>query len=406
MALFRYRATDKEGNSIEATFEEASARRVVHVLQERGLTVNTVEPVDTPSLFRRKETRLTWEDLDQLNDQLLTIVRGGMPLPPALAAMASDVRNPRLKGALDDVRRDTESGVSLADAFARHPDRFSPTYTTLIRAGERAGNLSAILELLASYSKRMLEFKNSMQMVFAYPMMLIVTACAVVYGIMLKVVPVYMDIFKDFGGRLPFPTQFLSNVSDVVRYHWIECGAVLGIFIAVCLSLIRTAPQASSRGYRRDWINLHLPLVGRLYARASLARFCRTLGMMLEARVPMMEGLDLASAAAGNAVLSRAIAGATTQVAAGMPLADALEQTGYFENGFCWLLRNAEQRGEAPRALRAAEESYERNIEHMRKWILTMAGPVTVILVGAIIGWIVVSLYLPLFALGDVVSGH
>jgi len=151
---------------------------------------------------------------------------------------------------------------------------------------------------------------------------------------------------------------------------------------------------------------MYFPVFGGLYARESLARFCRALGMLLDARVPLIESLHLAAAAAGNAVLGRAIIRGAEHVAGGTSLKDSLQRTGYFDHGFCWLLRNAEQRGETPRALIVLEEGYERSIDRLRKWTMLVVGPAVVIFIALMVGYIVVSLYLPIFSLGDVVSGH
>jgi type IV pilus assembly protein PilC len=406
MALFKYRAVDADGNPVERITEAASARDVVLALQAQGLTVNAVEEQGRRPSFFRKKTRLTWNDLDQLNYQLLTITRGGLPLAPALAAMAHDLRNPRLKAVIEDIRKDLEAGQSLEEAFNRRPESFPPLYTTLIRAGERTGNLAGVLECLCAQSRRMIEMKNNVQELLAYPLVVVVIAAALVGFLLTKVVPVYANIFKDFGGELPAPTRSLIVLSDFIVYRFPLVLAAVGIILVFAVALLPSLFRSDSGGYARDWLKLRIPLFGRAYASTSLARFCRALGMMLTERVPVVEGMALAAAGAGNAVLSRAVLQAAQRVSSGAPLADALEQTGYFDGGFCWLLRNAEQRGEAHNALLMLEEEHERAIELMRKWTMLVVGPAVVVLVGVVIGYIVISLYLPIFSLGDVISGR
>lgn len=405
MALFKYRAVDRDGNSVEGTMEEESARRVVMALQEMDLTVNAVEEVGRKPGLLRREARLKWEDLAQLNDQMVTITRSGLPLAPAIAAMARDLRNPRLKAILEQIRRDIEAGRSLSEAFERHPQSFPPVYTALIRAGEATGNLSGVFDCLSTYSKKLVELKSSVQELLAYPLFLIAFAIAIVLGLLVKVVPVYAEIFHDFGGELPAPTRLLVDMSDlVVGSPWVVAG-VLAALAAVCLFVLPPLFRTESGGYRADKFKLLLPVFGKVYGAASLARFCRALGMLLEAQVPLLDSLNLAAAASGNAVLMRAAMDAARRVSGGSPLAEAFKQTGYFGSSFCWLVGNAEERGNVAEALLVLEDDYERSVDHMRKWVMMMAGPVTVIVIGLVIGYIVVSLYLPIFTLGDVVSG-
>jgi type IV pilus assembly protein PilC len=405
MALFKYRAVDAEGKPAEGTMEEASARRVVLALEAQGLSVSTVEEAQPRPTILRRAAHLTWNDLEQFNDQFLTITRGNLPLAPSLATMAQDLRNPRLRAVLEDLRRDLEAGRSLEEAMARHPGSFPSMYTALVRAGERAGNLPGVFAALSGYAKRMVELKNDVQALLTYPAFLLVATVGFVYFIMVRVVPVFAEIFKDFGGELPAPTQFLVHLSDVIVRRSLALGALLVLLALLAFALHRLPVRTESGGRPGTWLLNHLPVFGRVYRQASLARFCRALGILLEARVPIVESLSLAGAATGNAMLAEAVSKGAQRVEAGATLADALQETGYFDNAFCWLLRNAEQRGEAPKALLILEDDYDRAINRMRKSILMLAGPVVAISIGIVVGFIVLSLYLPIFTLGDVISG-
>ncbi len=405
MPMFSYRAVDAEGTQVEGVMEEASARRVVLALETQGMKVNSVEESGSRSRLFRSKPRLTWSDLEQFNDQLLTITRGSLPLAPSLEAMARDLRNPRLKKVLDDLRRDVETGLSLEEAMNRQPESFPPIYRVLVRAGERAGNLAAVFSALSGYSKRMVALRSDIQIIMTYPFFLCLAAVGLVYFLMVRVVPVFAEIFRDFGGRLPAPTQLLVDFSDFVTRNGflIACGFI--VLILLGLTVRRLTRRTESGSLAGDWLKSMLPIFGRVYHQASLARFCRPLKILLDARVPILESLQLAAASSGNAVLEKAVARGAERIAAGATLADALEETGYFDNGFCWLLRNAEQRGAAPQALDILQEEYERSLDRMRKSILLMIGPVVAVVIGLIVGFIVLSLYLPIFSLGDVVSG-
>ncbi len=404
MALYKYRAVDQDGQAVEGTMEEESARQVTSTLKERGLQVSSVEEVGKRPGFLRVKSRLTWHDLDFFNQQLLAIVRSGLPLSQSLRTVAEEIKNRRLRRVFQDVRSQIEAGSSLEQAVGSHPESFSPVYRTMIRAGERAGNLSGVLSQLCTYSGRMVEMKNGIQEAIAYPILVLVACAAVLGFLMVRVVPVFAEIYKDFGGDLPGPTQFWVWISNFFVTSW----PVLFIWTAVVLLLarliLRVFASSEPGAHALDWVKLHLPILGGLYSRVSLARFCRSLGLLLASRIPVLEALDLASAAAGNAVLRRAVNAAARLVEGGERVSDALASTGYFGHNLCWMLSTAENRGDVDGTLLELADTYERGVMRIDELIITLAGPVVVVLVGLIIGSLVISLYLPIFMLGDAIS--
>jgi len=405
MAQFRYRAVDPDGNPVEGVMEEASARRVVPLLQEQGLSVNGVNKVGGGGFEFMRRNRLSWQDLSEFNDQLLTITKSGLPLAPALKAMASDVRKAKLRNVLDDIQRQVEAGNTLESALTRHPGSFSPVYVSLVRSGERAGNIAAVFECLTTYSRRMVDLRSSIQEMLAYPLMLILAAFAIVVWILVKVVPVMAEIFKDFGGELPAPTKLVLRIGDLFVHHSLIWLSVSAVILVIMLKVFVSFLHGESSGPGMDRIKLHIPGLGRVYAMASLARFCRALGLLLQARVPMLASLELAAASAGNAVLTKAVRYAGRQVANGATLAEGLKESRYFDHSFCWLLAQGEQRGELAESLLLLDEDQERSVDRMRKWIMMVTGPAVVVCVAILVGFLVISMYLPIFSLGDVISG-
>jgi len=405
MPLYKYRAVDQDGQAVEGTMEEESARRVTSTLKERGLQVSSVEEVGKRPGFLRVKSRLTWQDLDLFNRQLLATVRSGLPLAQSLHAIAEEIQNRRLRRILKDVRSQIEAGSSLEEAVGSHPESFSPVYRTMIRAGERTGNLSGVLSQLCTYSGRMVEMKNSLQEAIAYPILVLVACAAIVGFLLVRVVPVFAAIYKDFGGDLPGPTKFCIAISDVLVINWkifVMCAAAV---LLLARLILRALANSEHGTHTLHWFNLHLPIFGVLYFRVSVARFCRSLGLLLASRVPVLEALDLASAAAGNAVLRRAVTDAARLVEGGERISDALASTGYFGHGICWMLSTAEDRGDVDETLLELADMYERGAMRIDKLVIALAGPVVVVLVGLIIGYLVISLYLPIFMLGDAISG-
>lgn len=404
MALFRYRALDAAGQAADGVMEEDSARRVVAALQQRGLTVNCVERAEPKRALFPRKPKLTWDDLHQFNEHLHAVTRTGNAFVPALAAIENDIGKPRMKKTLADVRRHVEAGNSLSEAFERHPDSFSPVYTSLVRAGERTGNLSAVFSCLATYSKRMVDLRNSIQETMVYPAMVVLVSVCIVSFILTDVVPVFAEIFAGFGGSLPAPTQLLVDASVLFQERrWVVLAAFV-FLVACCVWTIRAMIQGKSNGHLIDKVKSLIPGYGRAYVMVSTERFSRALGLLLQSRVPATEALELAGHAAGNSVISRAASDAVTRVAGGTGLADALRATGCFTNSFCWLLGTAESRGEVDTALLVLADDLGYGTAHLQRQLKYIISPLLIIGLAFTVGFIVVSLYLPIFSLGDLIN--
>ena len=405
MPLFEYRAVDLEGRAVEGTMDEPSARRVTEMLQERGLQVNSVKEVGRrPGLLQRLRPHLNWEDIDLLNEQLAAITRSGLPIAPSLKALGQDISNRRLKPVLEDIHLQLESGSSLDAAFSRHPASFPPIYRSMLRAGERTGNLSGVLSHLCAYSARMLEVKNGVQEAVAYPILVLMATCAVLGFLMVKVVPTFAEIFQEFGSKLPPLTQQVVDISSFFGRHGLAFLVWTGAGLIVLALGFKSLRRMESGGHAMDWLKLHIPVFGRLFRAASMARFSQSLGLLLASNVPMMESMDLAAAAAGNAVLREAVRDAARRIKGGDSMSAAFESTGKFGHSFCWMIATAEERGEVDGALLNLADSFERSMGRTQRFILTFIGPAAIILLGFIVATMVIALYLPIFTLGDAIS--
>lgn len=405
MPLFKFRAVDVNGNPAEGTMEEESAARVTAVLRERGLQVNAVEVIDKPRGFPRLTRRLSLEDLHLFNEQLLAITKSGLPLAPSLSALGRDAGNRRIIPLLEDIRSHLERGSTLEEALARHPETFSPVYTSIVRAGERSGNLSGVLSHLCSYSARSLDVRNSIQEAIAYPILVLVACLGVLAFLVLKIVPNFEQVFADFSAYLPWPTRFWLDVSNMLRGHFAATCIGFAVVVIGLAYVLKSIFRTESGGYALDRLKMNLGVFGKLYTFSSVARFCRSLGLLLSSEVPIDESLNLAAAASGNAVLRTAVREASEAVQRGERLSDALEETGEFSHSFCWLLATAEERGEVDSSLLDMADTFERNVSRLNSLVIRLAVPVTVVVTGAIVASVIIALYLPVFSLADVISG-
>jgi len=251
----------------------------------------------------------------------------------------------------------------------------------------------------------MIEMKNAVGVAVAYPLVVLVCACLVVGFLTVYVVPVFADIFHDFGSRLPAPTRVCLAVCVFLRHHALSLAVALVLIVILLHGLRRVLRWTESGNFFLDSVVLHVPVVRRLFAAASLGRFSRSLGLLLASRAHVLDSMNLAAAAAGNAVLARSVRAAAQRVSDGTKMADALASTGYFPHSFCWLLGVGEDRGEADRALLDIADAYDRDVAGMEKLVKFLLAPVLVVAVGAVIAFVVLSLYLPLFTAGDAIAG-
>lgn len=404
MPLFRYRAVDQFGEPLEGTMEESSAARVTAILHERGAQVNEVLEIGGRKKLFGGPRRISWADIALLNGQLLAIVRGKIPVAPSVQAMAKDLDNRRLKPVLDQLRSDLEAGRSLEEAFQHSPRKFPPIYLSLIRAGERSGNLTGVLEMISGYSTRILDLRERLLLALIYPAFVLAIALFALLIVFFQVVPVFESIFNDFGGRLPAPTQFLVDISRFLRAYPAE--------IVVTVAIVTVVTVALRIGLRRtdfgrpivDRIRERVPLLGRTFRTVSLARFSKALGLMLDARVPMTEALDLAGAASANEFLRSRVRAAAVHVTQGDRLADALSDTRYFPHSYLWFLANGESRGQLPATLVELSETSEREVSVRDEAASRLIAPIAIVSLGCVVTFIIVSLYLPIFTLGDAIS--
>ncbi|MCC6490623.1 MAG: type II secretion system F family protein [Candidatus Hydrogenedentes bacterium] len=405
MPEYRYRAVDERGRDVSGTMEEDSAVRVVAILQEQGLQVSAIEAVTGPGNEARQGGSLSWEDVDLFAQQLLAITRSGLPLAPALKAVAHELGAGRLKEAMDGVRGSLESGHSLEDALAARKQEFPPVFRAILSAGERSGNLPGVLENLCGFTRRMLDTRTRMQEALAYPGMVILVSVLVLLFFLARILPQFGEVFKDFGAQLPTLTRFWLDIAYVVNNNLmllvsLVVAAVLLVFIGT-----RVLRRSDSLRYYVDAVKERIPVIGRVYVTNSRARFCQTLGTLLHARVPLADSMQLAGATADNAVLMRAVSAATASVLKGSSIAVSLEATRYFDRSFTWLVGIAEERGDLEAALINIASTYEEQAAQSERTALGVLPPMLLFFVAFIVLSIIVSIYLPIFTLADVVSG-
>ncbi|MBK6853062.1 MAG: type II secretion system F family protein [Burkholderiales bacterium] len=393
--VFEWEGRDRNGKIVRGELRAGGEAMVNATLRRQGIMVSKVRKRRTSAgrSIKQKEIAL-------FTRQLATMLKAGVPLLQSFEIVARGSNNPRLTRLLTDIRNDVETGTSLSSAFRKHPLQFDSLYCNLIEAGEAAGILETLLERLASYQEKTLEIKAKVRSALVYPTSVLIVAFVVVSIIMLWVIPAFKDIFKNFGADLPLPTLMVISMSETfVQYWW----AIFGILIGGSYMFMQTWKRSERMQMGMDRLVLKLPIFGELLHKASVARWSRTLSTMFAAGVPLVEALDSVGGASGNRVFQVATEQIQRSVATGAALTTSMQTTGIFPNMVLQMSAIGEESGSLDAMLGKVADFYEAEVDEAVKSLSSLMEPIIIVFLGTLIGGIVVSMYLPIFKLGQVV---
>jgi type IV pilus assembly protein PilC len=317
------------------------------------------------------------------------MMRAGVPLIQSFDIVARGSPNPKLTRLLTDIRSDVETGTSLSSAFRKHPLYFDALYCNLVEAGEAGGILETLLDRLAVYQEKTMAIKNKIRSAMIYPIAVMVVAFVVLAIIMIFVIPSFKDVFSSFGADLPAPTLMVIAMSEFFVKYW--------------YFFFESWKRSEKMQHAMDRLLLRVPVFGDLVRKSAVARWTRTLSTMFAAGVPLVEALDSVGGASGNAVYADATAQIQKDVSTGAALTTSMQTTGVFPNMVLQMCAIGEESGSLDAMLGKAAEFYEDEVDEAVKGLSTLMEPFIIVILGTLIGGIVVSMYLPIFKLGQVV---
>lgn len=393
--IFEWEGKDRNGKPVKGELRAGGEAMVSATLRRQGILVNKVKK-------RRSSggSAIKQKDIAIFTRQLATMMRAGVPLLQAFDIVARGATNPRLTRLLNEIRQDVETGTSLSAAFRKHPMYFDALYCNLIEAGEAGGILEALLDRLAVYQEKTVAIKNKIKSALTYPVAVMVVAFIVVAVIMIWVVPAFKDVFQSFGADLPAPTLVVIAMSEFfVKFWWAIFGGIGGgIYF-----FFQTWRRSVTMQKRMDRILLKIPVFGDLLFKSAVARWTRTLSTMFAAGVPLVESLDSVGGASGNAVFAEATEAIQRDVSTGSALTTAMTTTGIFPTMVLQMASIGEESGSLDHMLGKAAEFYEDEVDEAVKALSSLMEPFIIVILGGLIGGIVVSMYMPIFKLGQVV---
>ena len=393
--IYEWEGKDRQGKIVRGEMRAGGEAMVGATLRRQGILVQKVKKRRMGGGGSIKP-----KDIAIFTRQLATMMKAGVPLLQSFDIVARGSTNPKVTKLLNDIRGDVETGTSLSQAFRKHPMHFDALYCNLVEAGEAAGILETLLDRLALYQEKTIAIKQKIKSALTYPIAVLVVAFVVVAVIMIFVIPAFKEVFTSFGADLPAPTLFVMAMSEIfVKYWWAIFGAIGGGIYFFLQTWKRSEPMQK----RMDRLLLKIPVFGDLLFKSATARWTRTLSTMFAAGVPLVEALDSVGGAAGNAVFAEATEQIQKDVSTGTSLTNAMQAANLFPNMVLQMSAIGEESGSLDQMLGKAADFYEAEVDEAVKALSSLMEPFIIVILGTIIGGIVVSMYLPIFKLGQVV---
>jgi type IV pilus assembly protein PilC len=400
MATFAFKAVDLSGIPQNGTVDGADKQSVTAELKTRGLKVMSL---DEKKSGLKMEIRLTPKrvkpsELTVLSRQLATMISSGMTLLRAFYVLEDQVANPLLRETVGAVREDIEAGLAFSDALARHPKIFNPLYVAMVRSGEAGGVLEESLERISDQLEKDDSLRRQVKSAMAYPTVVFSFALLVLIGMIAFIVPVFVGVFKDFGGELPLITKFTVGLSHAVTGQWY---LLIGGFVGIVVGFKKWRKSAWGRP-QWDRVRLRIPAkIGATVQKIALARWSRTFSALVSSGVPILQAIEITGKTAGNALVEQAMGGVTESVKRGGTIAAPLKDVPVFPAMVVDMIAVGEETGALDTMLSKVADFYETEVDAAVKAITSILEPAMIIVVGGMVGFIVISMYLPLFKVYD-----
>jgi len=404
MALFAYRAVDRDGKEVSGSLAADGRGAALDRLAERGLlpvsVANDAAEDGAAARLPARVGRVSRSSVDAFTRELANLLAAGVSLSRALSILSSQASQPAARRQWSAIHDAVVDGESLADAMARWPRSFPPVHVAMVRAGEAGGFLDVVLEQIAEFRSREQDLVGRVKAALVYPLVLAVLAAFVLTFLMTYFIPRFSAVFAEFGGALPWLTRAIVSTSNVVLRH----GLAIAVAVAAAVVIVRRAlaSQSGRRSFERAL--LRTPAVGTVAARFALVRFCRMLGTLLGAGVPLIAALRVAKEAIGNQTLADAVDRAVREVQQGSSLAASLSASPeLFPPSVAEMTAVAEQTGRLDKELVRLAAAYEGDLDRRLRMLVALAEPALLFLMAAVIGTVVIGMLLPVFTLQELI---
>jgi type IV pilus assembly protein PilC len=371
------------------------------VLPESMSAARQAAGASSKKMHVRGTRKIVLKELPVFSRQFAAMLKAGMSVVGSLLTLEEQAINPSFKRVLSTVREAIEGGSTFSDGLAMFPDVFGELYVNMVRSGEKSGRFAETMRRIAIMLDSDAKLRRKVKSAMAYPVVVLCVALVIAAGLVTFIVPVFAKMFKDFGRDLPGPTQFLVDLSNFIRgnYYFIIPAIAVGVY------LFKRWKRTVSGQYRFDAFVLKTPVFGMLTQKVAMARFAGTLAQLVRSGVPILSALEVVAKATGNKVIEEAILKSRVSVERGEPISKGLEGQPCIPTLMVRMMAAGEKTGQLDEMLDGVADTYDDEVETMLATLTSMLEPLLMVLLGVIIGGIVVSMFLPIFKLGEVVGG-
>ena len=407
MVVYEYRGLDPAGRDLKGIIDADSPRLAraklrrsgifpTEILTDRHAKKSGVEGEGVPigALFGR----IRIQEISIMTRQMATLVGAGLPIVEALTALIDQTENVRLKKVITQVRESVNEGSSLADAMRRFPKVFSELYANMINAGESSGALDIVLKRLADFMENQVMLRNKVLATLTYPIILVLVGIAILSFLLAFVVPKVVRIFDDLHQALPIPTVILIAVTDFLGDYWWLILVVVGGSILALRQYAAT--EKGHQNYNR--MILRIPVMGKLLRIIVTTRFARTLAILLNSGIPLLQSMDIAKAVVNNVVISDAIESAKEGIREGESIAEPLRRSKVLPSMVTHMIAVGEKTGELEQMLFKVSEAYDNEVETTMSRMTSLLGPIVILVLGGVVLFIVLAILLPMFEMNQI----
>jgi type IV pilus assembly protein PilC len=397
---FQWKGLNRDGQKTAGELRGASISEIKGVLKSQGVTPKSVRKQSAP-LFKLFEPQVNAMDITMVTRQIATMLAAGVPLVTTLELLGRGHEKPKMRELLGTIISDVQSGIPLSNALRPHRRYFDDLYVDLVNAGEHSGSLDIVFDRVAIYKEKAEALKSKIKKAMFYPAAVVVVAIAVTVLLLLFVVPQFEDIFKGFGAELPAFTQFVLGISRGLQASWHIIFTIIGIFIFLFVRAHRNSLMVRDKV---DAMLLKIPAIGDILHKGAMARFARTLATTFAAGVPLIDGLESAAGASGNAVYRNALLKVRQEVTSGMQMNVAMRTTKLFPDMLIQMVMIGEESGSLDNMLNKVSNIYEMQVDDAVDGLSSLIEPIMMVVIGTIVGGLIVAMYLPIFEMGKIVS--
>ena len=417
MPVYQYEVADRRGSVSRGTAEAAEQAELITRFRERGQIVLSLSPTTAGAVatgadlgpvmagfresYKRMSSGVNLATVLLFTGQLAAMLGGGLHLVRILTALAAESTHKVFSKILERVRDDITAGSTFADSLAQHPHVFNQLYISIVRAGEVSGSLPLVLDTLTTYLEKTDAIRRKVKGAIAYPAVILTVAILIVMFMIIKIVPIFESVYTKANAQLPLPTRVLILISSTIRSYLLV--VILGVLLLGVLFYAMSQTPIGRRFF--DTLKLRMPLFGSLIRKSIMARTCRTLSVLLNAGIPLIEAMETVSKVSGNSVIESAMADATQRMRNGGTIAETLRETGHFPGMITQLVATGEESGTLPTMLARAATYYEQQVDQAVATLSSLIEPVMIVVMGAIAGAVIFALYLPIFSIGQAMRG-